>query len=42
MNDITCATCQKINDAKFVKQAVPLHLILVKPKVWRRIIANYN
>ena len=33
----TCAVCQTTNDAKFIKQAAPLHPIPVKPKVWRQV-----
>ena len=32
-----CDTCQRTNDAKFQKQAVPLHPIPVKSKVWNQI-----
>ena len=34
----TCAVCQTTIDAKFVKQAAPLHPIPVKPKVWRQVL----
>ena len=33
----TCVVCQTTNDAKVVKQAVPLYPIPVKPKVWRQV-----
>ena len=33
----TCVICQTTNDAKFVKQAAPLHPIPVKPEVWRQV-----
>ena len=33
----TCRICQTTNDAKFVKQAAALHLIPVKPQVWRQV-----
>ena len=33
----TCAVCQTTNDAKVVKQDVPLYPIPVKPKVWRQV-----
>ena len=32
-----CEVCQRTNDAKFVKEAAPLHPIPVKPKVWRQV-----
>lgn len=33
----TCSICQTTNDAKFVKEAVPLHPIPIKPEVWRQV-----
>ena len=33
----TCEVCQTTNDAKFVKEAAPLHPIPVKPEVWRQV-----
>ena len=33
----TCEVCQSTNDAKFVKEAVPLHPNTVKPEVWRQV-----
>ncbi len=33
----TCEVCQRTNDAKFVKEAAPLHPIPVKPEVWRQV-----
>ena len=32
-----CDTCQHTNDAKFQKQAAPLHPIPVKSKVWDQV-----
>ncbi len=32
-----CEVCQTTNDAKFVKEAAPLHPIPVKPEVWRQV-----
>lgn len=32
----TCEACQRTNDVKFVKEAVPLHPIPVKSKVWNQ------
>ncbi len=32
-----CDICQRTNDAKFQKQAAPLHPIPVKSKVWNQV-----
>lgn len=34
---LTCEVSQTTNDAKFVKEAAPLHPIPVKPEVWRQV-----
>ena len=33
----TCSVCQTTNDAKFVKEAAPLHPIPAKAEVWRQV-----
>ena len=33
----TCSVCQTTNDAKFMKEAAPLHPIPVKAEVWRQV-----
>ncbi len=33
----TCPVCLTTNEAKFVKEAVPLHSIPIKPEVWRQV-----
>ena len=34
---MTCSVCQTTNDAKFLKEAAPLHPIPVKAEVWRQV-----